>query len=121
MGGEAAPKGRSKKGTLVIRIILLALAIGGCSASSSYRSDGSCRGFHRDPAGCERASANAQTIGNVKLGQSTSEVLAIMGGPERKDARVGMESWVYRTDYRNRIYTTVHFTDGIVTEIKSGR
>ncbi|MGH8725809.1 MAG: hypothetical protein ACREU1_13195 [Burkholderiales bacterium] len=107
---------------MMVRIILLAIALGGCGASSSYRSDGPCRGFHRDPAGCERAHANAQAIGQVKLGLSTAEVLAIMGGgPERKDARADVESWTYRTDYRNRIYTTIHFQGGVVTEIKSGR
>jgi hypothetical protein len=105
----------------MIRVILLAMAVGGCGASSSYRSDGPCRGFHRDPAGCERAFGNAQLIGKVKLGQSISEVRSIMGDPDRKNASANMESWIYRTDYRNRISTTLEFKDGVVTEIKSGR
>lgn len=103
----------------MIRLIVLAVALSGCAASNGNRSE-AC-GFVRDAVACERAQANARSIANVKLGQSVSDVLSIMGGPDRRDAKADTESWVYRTHYRERVYSTIHFKGGVVSEIRSGR
>ena len=98
--------------------MVLALTLSGCAASNGPREG--CN-FVRDAVTCERAQASAQSVANVKIGQSVSDVMTIMGAPDRRDARADTESWVYRTHYRDRIYTTIHFKGGAVSEIRSGR
>lgn len=99
----------------------LALLLTGCGVSGHYRSEGPCQGFHKDQDACERAAANSQLIGKVRIGQSADEVLAIMGkAPERRDASAESESWSYLTQYQGFVSTTIILKKGVVTEIRSG-
>src|SRR5260370_751428 len=67
------------------------MVIGACSISGHYRGEGACRGFHMDQTSCERAAANAASIGKVRIGQSMTDVQAIMGAADRRDAVPGSE------------------------------
>jgi hypothetical protein len=101
-------------------VLFVSIVIAGCGVSGHYRDEGPCRGFHKDQDACERAYANSQVIGKVQIGQSKSDVLAVMGkGPERRDATAESESWSYLTQYMGRVTTTITFKNGIVTEIRS--
>lgn len=91
----------------------------GCSISGHYRSEGPCKGFHKDQQACERAVANSSVIGKVKLGQSLEEVRRIMGkDPERREVSKQSETWGYITSYNDHLFTTITFKNGIVTGIK---
>jgi hypothetical protein len=95
------------------------LVISGCAVSGKYRSEGSCQGFHTDPAACERAYANGLVAGKIQIGQTHSEVRAIMGrDPERREATTEFDSWSYLTDYSNQGLTVIVFKQGVVAEIR---
>jgi hypothetical protein len=110
---------------MILRVILSVCAISlvsGCGVSRNYRDDGPCKGFHKEPQACERAYENSLVAGKVQIGQSSTEVRAIMGRePERREASAESEAWSYLTDYANRILTVVIFKQGIVVEIKQSR
>ena len=99
--------------------ISLCLLISACSVSGKYRGEGPCKGFHKDPEACERAAVNSLVIGNVQQGQSPEKVREIMGHyPERREAEKDLETWGYRTNYRERLFTIITFKNGKVTSIK---
>lgn len=99
-------------------LILLVVLISACSASGKYRSDGPCEGFNKDPEACERAAANALVIGKVTLGQTPQDVRDIMGAdPEHREVSEGIETWGYRTNYDDWLFTRIVFKDGKVTTI----
>lgn len=103
-------------------IILLAgsVVLAGCGVSGHYRSEGPCRGFHKDQQSCERAAENSQVIGKVQIGQTMADVASIMGkGPERRNATAESETWSYLTQYQGYITTTIIFKNGVVNEIRS--
>ena len=102
-----------------ILLISAAILINGCSISGNYRSEGPCKGFHKDQQSCEKAAANSSVIGKVSLGQSLKEVRQIMGkDPERREASKQSEIWEYITSYSDHRFTTIIFKNGIVTSIK---
>ena len=105
-----------KNTLLMISLIVLVSA---CSVSGKYRSEGPCKGFHKDPEACERAAANSLFISKVQLGQSPEEVREVMGNdPERREVTEGIETWGYRTNYAEKLFTTITFKDGKVSGIK---
>ena len=100
-------------------LISLVVLIGACSVSGKYRSDGPCEGFNKDPEACERAAANSLVIGKVQLGQTPKEVREIMEtDPEHREANEGIETWGYRTNYNDRLFTGIVFESGKVKTIK---
>ena len=102
-----------------IATIVSVLLASGCGVSGNYRGEGPCKGFHRDQQACERAYENSLVAGKVRVGQSPSEVRAIMGrDPERREATADSEVWSYLTDYTNHILTVIVFKQGAVVEIK---
>ena len=104
-----------KKSLFLISVIVLVSA---CGVTGKYRGEGPCKGFHKDPAACERAAANILVIGKVQLGQTPEQVRAIMGSdPERREVTETTEKWGYRTNYIERLFTTITFTDGKVSSI----
>lgn len=101
---------------LMISIIVLVSA---CSVSGKYRGDGPCKGFHKDPEACERAAENSLVISKVQLGQSPEEVRKTMGNdPERREVTDAVETWGYRTNYAEKLFTTITFKNGMVSGIK---
>ena len=103
------------KKLFVVSIVVL---ISACSVSGKYRSDGPCEGFNKDPEACERAAANSLVIGKVQLGQTFEQVREIMGtDPEHREASDGIETWGYRTNYDDRLFTRIIFENGKVTTI----
>jgi hypothetical protein len=104
---------------IVIALMVSALLVVGCSVSGKYRGDGPCKGFREDPQACERAYENSLVASKVQIGQSPTEVRAIMGrNPERREATATSEVWSYLTDYTNQILTVIVFKQGVVVEIK---
>jgi hypothetical protein len=106
---------------MFVRILLIvsALIASGCNVSGQYRDEGPCQGFHTDPQACERAYGNSLVVGKIRIGQSPSEVRAVMGrDPERREATTETEVWSYLTDYTNEILTAIVFKNGVVVEIK---
>lgn len=102
-----------------ILLFLIILIVNGCSVSGHYRSEGPCKGFHKDQQACERAAANSKVIGKVMIGQSLDDVREIMGkDPERRKASAKEEIWSYITDYSNHLFTTIIFKNKKVVEIK---
>lgn len=102
-----------------ILLILVAILINGCSISGHYRSEGPCKGFHKDQQACERAAANSSVIGKVNIGQSLEDVRQIMGkDPERREVSKESETWGYITSYAGHRFTTITFKNGLVTSIK---
>ena len=100
----------------MISVIVLLSA---CSVSGKYRGDGPCEGFHKDPEACEGAAANSLVISKVQLGQSPEEVREIMeNDPERREVAVGLETWGCRTNYAEKLFTTITFKNGKVSGIK---
>jgi hypothetical protein len=107
--------------TMINKILLISIIVllSACSVSGKYRGDGPCEGFHKDPEACERAAANSLVISNIQLGQSPEEVREIMGNePERREVTDSLETWGYRTNYAERLFTTITFKDGKVSSIK---
>ena len=90
-----------------------------CNITGHYQSSGPCEGFHSDQQACLRAAQNSGVIGNVKLGQSLSEVRDAMGkDPEQRTAIADTETWGYLTDYGARRLTEIVFKNGVVQEIR---
>lgn len=90
--------------------IALLLQAGGCGVSGHYASEGPCRGFHQDPAACERAVKNAAALSSVSIGQSKAEVRESMGADaERVDATTDTTTWYYLTDYTSEQMTVFTF------------
>jgi hypothetical protein len=111
---------RETGGSMKRAAILLSLIVAGCGVSGHYRSEGPCKGFHKDQNACERAHANSQAMPKVKLGQSTEQVQAIMGaGFDRREATADCETWSYLTNYMGRVTTTIIFRKGVVTDIRT--
>jgi hypothetical protein len=95
------------------------LLLSACSVSGHYENEGPCKGFHKDPAACERAAENSTVIGKVQIGQSIENVRQIMGkDPERRAASGDSETWGYLTDYTSHLVTEIVFKNGVVAEIK---
>ena len=68
---------------------------------------------------CENAFINSVNIEQVQIGQTPDEVRAAMRKPaDRREASEETETWLYHTDYRNRLWTAIVFKQGRVTEIK---
>jgi len=105
-----------KNKLLMISIIVLVSA---CSVSGKYRGDGPCKGFHKNPEACERAAANSLVINKVQLGQSPEDVRKVMeSDPERREITDGLETWGYRINYAEKLFTTITFNNGKVSSIK---
>ncbi|MBL8511304.1 MAG: hypothetical protein JNM52_06630 [Betaproteobacteria bacterium] len=101
---------------LLLGVLILITA---CSVSGKYRSDGPCRGFHKDPQACERAYENSLLVNKINIGQSANEVREIMGRePERREVSSETEAWSYLTDYANQILTVIVFKQSTVVEIR---
>ena len=66
----------------------------------------------------KKAAANSLVIGKVQLGQSPEKVREIMGAdPEHREASDGIETWGYRTNYDDRLFTRIIFENGRVITI----
>ena len=93
------------------KIIIVALLLIGCASLS--------------PRLREEATRNRERLNGVHVGQTTSEVRAIMGKePERRDVRrrfdgKTIEMWGFATDYVRKLDTVITFVDGRVEEIKT--
>ena len=99
-----------------VMLLALPISVTGCGF---HTFSGPCSGWHTDPKACVDATANAQVIWQVKIGQTTEEVRKIMQkGPQRREATEAMETWSYFTDYDQDLFTTIIFKDDLVTEIK---
>jgi hypothetical protein len=73
----------------------------------------------RSHAECRNAFINSVHMGDVRIGQTQDEVRSTMRkGPEQREATEDSESWLYHTDYRNRLWTRLTFKQGRVAEIK---
>lgn len=84
------------------------------------RADNPCNASHmRSHEECRGAFINSVFMGDVRIGQTQDEVRSIMRkGPEQREAAEDSESWLYHTDYRNRMWTRLVFKQGRVVEIK---
>jgi hypothetical protein len=123
-------------------VLALAVAVGlsGCagvirpvrdaiSPPGEMNADGSinpCHGYKADARACGNAAYNGARIGGVKIGQTLSEVRSIMArDPEERSVQVqngqNLETWSYRTDYKNRITTRIDFLDSRVVGIRQDR
>lgn len=99
------------------------------SPPGEMNADGSinpCHGYKADAQACGDATYNGARIGGVKIGQSVPEVRSIMGrDPEQRSVRTqdgqNLETWSYRTDYKNRITTKIDFLDSKVVGIRQDR
>ena len=110
------PNGLHLCGAAVFVCAALAISAAGCQF---HTSSGPCSGWHTDVKACIDAAANSEVIAQVKLGQTSEEVRAIMRkDPARREASADMESWSYRTDYEHEMFTTIIFKNNIVVEIK---
>lgn len=99
--------------------LVSALFVSGCGVSGNYRSDGPCKGFHKNPRTCERAYENSLVAGKIQIGQSRTDVRATMGhDPEQREATADYEKWSFITDYDNQILMVIIFKQGVVAEIK---
>lgn len=95
------------------------LLLSSCGVTGHYEGEGPCKGFRKDQQACQRAAQNSRVIGQVKLGQTTSEVRDIMGkDPERRQARGDEETWWYLTDYAAMRYAVITFKGDRVSELK---
>jgi hypothetical protein len=89
----------------------LVLTLGGCVVATT--------------AAWREARENQQRIDRVRMGQTTSEVAAIMQhGPERREARVRydgktVEEWHYMTDVVRKRDSTITFLDDHAVEIRT--
>lgn len=120
--------------------VALAAALIGCagvvrpvrdaiSPPGEMNADGSinpCHGYKADAQACGNAAYNGSRIGKVAIGQSLQDVRAIMGkDPEERSIRTedgrSLETWGYRTDYRNRVTTRIDFVDLKVVGIRQDR
>lgn len=83
------------------------------------RPDNPCTATHmRSHAECRNAFINSVYIANVRIGQTQDEVQSIMRkGPQQREATEDSESWLYHTDYRNRLWTRILFKKGRVVEV----
>jgi hypothetical protein len=84
------------------------------------RADNPCTAAHmRSHAECRNAFINSVRMGDVRIGQTQDEVQSVMRkGPEQREAAGDSETWLYHTDYRNRLWTRVVFKQGRVAEIR---
>lgn len=84
------------------------------------RADNPCNATHmRSHAECRAAFMNSVYIADIRIGQTLDEVRSIMrNGPQQREATEDSESWLFHTDYRNRLWTRVVFKKGRVVEIK---
>jgi hypothetical protein len=103
-----------------------ALGTVSCAARGGImRADGSitpCDDWHTDNQACGNALFNSKVIGQVKLGQTQDDVMAIVRhAPERRKATATpdaqVETWSYITDYQAELMTTLTFTNGKLTAI----
>jgi hypothetical protein len=112
-------KGKHMNTRIALVAIVCALFLSGCGVSGNYRYSGPCKGFHKNPQACERASENALVAGKVQIGQSLADVRAIMGrNPEQREATTDSEKWLFLTDYDNQLFMVIVFKQGVVSEIK---
>ncbi len=99
------------------------------SPPGEMNADGSinpCHGYKADAQACGNAAYNGARIGKVTIGQSLQDVRTVMGkDPEERSIRTedgrNLETWGYRTDYRNRITTRIDFVDLKVVAIRQDR
>ncbi len=97
--------------TLRLAAFLSALVLSGCVVATT--------------ATWKQARDNQQNIDRIQMGQTTTEVTAVMGhGPERREARVrfdgkAVEEWHYMTDVVRKRDTTITFLDDRVVEIRT--
>jgi hypothetical protein len=99
------------------------LFLAGCQTAEERvlaRPDNPCTATHmRSHAECRNAFINAVRMGDVRIGQTQDEVQSVMRkGPEQREAAGDSETWLYHTDYRNRLWTRVVFRQGRVAEIR---
>ncbi len=85
-----------------------------------------CHGYKADAQTCGDAKYNAEHIGQVALGQTVEQVRQIMGRePEQHSVQVqgaqSLETWSFRTDYKNRVTTHIDFADSKVVAIRQVR
>jgi hypothetical protein len=100
-------------------LLACSLLLGSCGVTGHYESEGPCKGFRKDQQACQRADQNSRVIGQVKLGQTTSEVRSIMGkDPERRQAQGNVETWWYLTEYATMRYAVITFKDDRVSELR---
>jgi hypothetical protein len=104
---RAAVSGHS----LLAAAAALAVTLGGCVVATT--------------ATWREARDNQRRVDRVQMGQTTSEVAAIMQhGPERREARVRfdgktVEEWHYMTDAVRKRDTTITFLDDHAVEIRT--
>jgi hypothetical protein len=91
--------------------VLLGLLLSGCVVATT--------------ATWREARENQRHINQVRMGQTTAEVAAVMGhGPERREARVRfdgqtVEEWHYMTDVVRKRDATITFLGDHVVEIRT--
>ena len=77
-----------------------------------------CHNDHRDAQACGNAIFNARVIGQIRTGQTVTDVRAIMRhDTEKRTVDGSNESWGYITNYRDKVMTWITFTDGKVTSV----
>jgi hypothetical protein len=106
-----------------ISVVATGVCLAGCQTAEDRllaRPDNPCTASHmRSHAECRNAFINSVHMGDVRIGQTQDEVQAIMRkGPEQREAGPDSESWLYHTNYRNRLWTRLVFRQGRVAEIK---
>lgn len=78
-----------------------------------------------NPQALGASKTNRIRVQQVTLGMTTEEVRGVMKkGPESRSMSTladgkTQEAWNYLTDYDNHVNTTIVFTDGRVTEVKT--
>lgn len=78
-----------------------------------------CHNDSYDAQACGNALFNESVIGQVRTGQSLSDVRAIMRhDAERRTVDGSTESWGYITNYRDKVMTWVTFTDQKVSALE---
>jgi hypothetical protein len=102
--------------------LVSAVVVAGCRSREEAleRADNPCAvRYIRSRGECENAFVNSINVENLKLGQTTDEVRVAMGkAAERRELTADSESWIYHTDYRNRLWTAIIFKQGRVAEIR---
>jgi len=83
------------------------------------RPDNPCTASHmRSHTECRNAFINSVHIADLRIGQTQDQVQSIMQkGPQQREAAGESETWLYHTDYRNRLWTRIVFKQGRVVEI----
>jgi hypothetical protein len=112
----------------LLAVPILALALTGCVTAMNKAlppgrmSDAGvirpCHRDHRDAQACGNAIFNQTVIAQIHMGQTLTDVRAIMRhDAERRTVEGANESWGYLTNYEDKIMTWITFTDRKVSAI----